>query len=173
MKSRESSTAVFPGSFDPPTAGHLDIIERGAGLFARLVVGVLSNPSKTPLLEARERVGLLENECRERSLPAVDIMVFDGLAIRFAESVGASWILRGLRSGLDLEEELPMALSNLGASGGRVETVFLPARPEYSHVRSRLVRELLSGGGTVTGLVPPAVERFLRERRSPLPGPSS
>ena len=149
--------AVFPGSFDPPTLGHLDVLERGAALFERVVVGVLQNPAKTPTFSQADRVSVFGEIVENRGLSNVEIREFAGLAVHFAESVGAQWILRGLRSTHDFEFETPMALMNRSFGEGTVETIFLPARPELSHIRGTLVREILKGGGDIAGFVPSEV----------------
>ena len=151
------SIAVFPGSFDPPTLGHLDVLERGAGLFERVVVGVLQNPNKMPTLSQAERVTIFGELIESRAMSNVEVREFDGLAVHFAESVGARWILRGLRSTHDFEFETPMALMNRSFGEETIETVFLPARPELAHIRGQLVREILAGGGDIAGFVPSEV----------------
>lgn len=155
--------AVFPGSFDPPTLGHLDLFERAARLFDRLVIGVLENPSKAAaLLGAEARRDLIVSELQGRGISA-DVRVFDGLAVDFAASVGARWILRGLRSAADLGDELAMAGTNREASGGAIDTALIPASPRFAHIQSRLVREIASGGGDIRPFVSPAVAAALRE----------
>src|SRR5688572_8297234 len=155
----EKRIAVYPGSFDPITRGHLDLIRRGARLFDRLVVAVLVNPEKKPLLSEEERVELIARETRGE--PRVEVRAFRGLVADLAVEVGARWLLRGVRAAADLEFELPMAHSNhlLGDPG--VETVFLPARPELAFISSRLVREIARSGGDLRPFVTPAVAKQL------------
>lgn len=157
--------AIYPGSFDPPTPGHLDIIRRAAALFDGLVVGVLENPAKTPLLDEQTRVRLLEAEIADLKLAAVEVRSFRGLAIDFASSAGAQWIVRGVRSAVDLAEETAMAHTNRVAAGGSLDTVLLPARSELAGVHSRLVRQIVRGGGSLSGLVTPRVEEALKAAR--------
>jgi pantetheine-phosphate adenylyltransferase len=159
---RDMRIAVYPGSFDPVTKGHLDIIERGAALFDRLVVAVLKNSEKTPLLGDEERVSLLRAELEGDS--RVEVRSFAGLVARLAADVGAGWILRGLRSEADLSYELPMALSNRLAAGKTVETVFLPTRSELSFISSSLVREIARHGGDLSPFVTPGVAKALEKR---------
>ena len=157
--------AIYPGSFDPPTLGHLDLIERAAAIFDRVVVGVLVNPSKRPLLDLDRRVELLEAEIAERSLTTVEVRRFEGLTIDFAALVGAGWAVRGVRSAADLESESAMAETNRRASSTGLETIFLPARSELAFIASRLVREIARGGGRLEGLVSPRVAAALRDSR--------
>ncbi|MBI4584627.1 MAG: pantetheine-phosphate adenylyltransferase [Planctomycetes bacterium] len=163
-EARSARIALYPGSFDPPTRGHLDLLARAAALFDRVVVGVVENPSKTPLLALEERVAILEREVKALGLPAVEVRAFQGLTVDFAESVGAGWIVRGVRSAVDLDDEVSMALTNRAVSKISVETVFLPARAELSFIRSRLVREIAARGGALAPLVTPEVEKALRRR---------
>ncbi len=161
-------TAVFPGSFDPPTLGHLDLFERAATLFDRLVVGVLENPSKSAaLLKSPARCELIAAELELRGVSSVEVQVFEGLAVDFAGSVGASWIVRGLRSAADLGSESAMAATNRDATGGAIDTVFIPASPRFVHIQSRLVREIASGGGDITAFVSPAVAAAVRKALLP------
>ena len=155
--------AIYPGSFDPPTLGHLDIIERAAALFDRVVVGVLVNPSKRALLDRDRRAELLEAEIAERFLATVEVRGFDGLTVDFAASVGAGWAVRGVRSAADLGSETAMAETNHRASPTGLETIFLPARTELAFIASRLVREIARGGGQLDGLVSLRVAAALRE----------
>jgi len=155
--------AVYPGSFDPLTNGHVDIIRRGAGLFDRIIVAILVNEQKTPLFTTAERVEMV------REAFAADVSVgvetFDGLLVDFAERHDASAIVRGLRAVSDFEYEFQMALMNRRLNA-RVETVFMMPAAEYSYISSRLVKEVVMLGGSVAGLVPPAVERRLQGKRA-------
>jgi pantetheine-phosphate adenylyltransferase len=155
-------TAVFPGSFDPPTNGHVDLIGRAARLFDRLVVAVLVNEQKTPLLAREERLALLRTACRP--WPSVEIDAFDGLLVEYARRRGATAIVRGLRAAADFEYEYPMALMNRHLDPS-VETLFMLPAPEYAFISSRLVKEVFSLGGSVRALVPPAVADALEARR--------
>ncbi len=153
--------AVYPGSFDPITYGHLDLIARGARLFDSLVVAILRNEHKKPLFSVSERIAMLK-EVLGGGYPNVAIDSFDGLLVDFAEKCGATVILRGIRAISDYEYELQMALMNRRLHPA-VETVFLMAGEAYSFVSSRLVKEVFSLGGNISGLVPPSVEMRLRE----------
>ena len=157
---RAERIAVFPGSFDPVTRGHLDVIARAAALFDRLVVAVLVNPDKRPLLPEDERVALIAKETA--ALGNVEVRAFRGLVVHLAEEVGAGWIVRGIRSAADAAFELPMALSNRLCGRREVETVFIPTRAEHEFISSRLVREIAKGGGDLRPFVTPAVARALR-----------
>ncbi len=154
--------AIYPGSFDPLTNGHVDIIHRGARLFDRIVVGVLINLEKAPLFTVPERVAIAREVFRD--LPNVEVDTFDGLLVDYARRKGASVIVRGLRAISDFEYEMQMALMNRRLSP-EVETVFMmPAEP-YTYVSSRLVKEVVALGGTVHGLVPDIVEARLRDKK--------
>jgi len=155
--------AVYPGSFDPIHKGHVDIILRGARLFDRIVIAVLRNAEKAPLFSVEERIDLMREVFRDQ--PNVEVEAFDGLLVDYARQKHASVIVRGLRAVSDFEFEFQMALMNRRLSP-EIETVFMmPAEP-YTYTSSRLVKEVFSLGGVVSGLVPEAVERRMRERRS-------
>ena len=156
-----SVTALYPGTFDPPTNGHVDLIQRGAKLFAHLTVAVLNNPGKDPVFTVAERVEMLEEATG--ALDNVTVATFDGLTVDFARHVGASAILRGIRAISDYEYEFQMALMNRRLAP-EIETVFLQPAGRYSFVSSRMLKEVFSFGGDVTGLVPPNVVKRLRER---------
>jgi pantetheine-phosphate adenylyltransferase len=153
--------AMYPGSFDPITNGHLDVIERGSRLFERLIVSVLHNESKAPLFSAADRVEML----RESVLPFPNVEVdsFQGLLADYALSRKAGVILRGIRAISDYENELQMALMNRRLQPG-LETVFLFSGEAFSFISSRLVKEVIGLGGNIAGLVPVLVEQRLRER---------
>lgn len=165
MESTASSriTAVYPGSFDPVTNGHLDLIARGAKIFDRLIVAVAQNLDKEPLFAVRERVEMLEAATFEWKNVEVD--VFSGLLMDYARSRGARVILRGIRAVSDYEYELQMAMMNRKIEP-EIETVFMMPGEAYSYVSSRLVRELARLGGPVKGLVPKVVEERLRTKVS-------
>jgi pantetheine-phosphate adenylyltransferase len=153
--------AIYPGSFDPPTNGHLDLIERGAKIFEELVVAILRNPEKTPMFSVGERLGMLRE--LTANLKNVRIATFDGLMVEYANSQGATCILRGIRAISDYEYELQMALMNRKLEP-TLETVFMMPADKYSYISSRLVREVAQAGGPVKGLVPEVVEQKLREK---------
>jgi len=155
--------AIYPGSFDPVTNGHLDLIERGAKLFPRLTVAVLRNLDKAPLFSLDERVEMLQEVIRP--WPNVMVDVFSGLLVEYARVRQASVILRGIRAISDYEYELQMALMNRKLEPN-LETVFMMPAEAYSYLSSRMVREIARLGGPVTGLVPPTVEQRLRAKVS-------
>jgi pantetheine-phosphate adenylyltransferase len=153
--------ALYPGTFDPPTNGHVDLIQRGSKLFDHLTVGVLTNPVKDPLFTVDERVEMLEEATR--AMTNVSVATFSGLMVEFARNHGASAVLRGIRAISDYEYEFQMALMNRRLAP-EIETVFLQPAGRYSFVSSRMVKEVFSFGGDVTGLVPPNVLKRLRAR---------
>jgi pantetheine-phosphate adenylyltransferase len=152
------TTALCPGSFDPPTNGHLDVIQRTIDSFDHVVVGVVSNPSKTPLLTAEERVDVLTELLEGKAV----VEAFDGLLVDFARRKSVDVVVKGLRAVSDFDYELQMAQMNRTLTG--VETFFIPTNPQWSYLSSSLVREVARLGGNVSALVPPAVERILKER---------
>lgn len=158
-----NTVAIYPGSFDPLTLGHLDLIERGHRIFPRLIVAVLGNPDKQPLFSPAERVAMLR-ECTAH-LPGVEVSQFEGLLVDFAERVGAGAVLRGIRAISDYEYEFQMAWMNRRLAP-HLETVFMMPGEAFSYLSSRLVREVAALGRDVSAMVPPAVERRLREKLS-------
>lgn len=156
--------ALFPGSFDPLTNGHIDLIQRATRLFDRVVVAILINPDKRGLFPVEERVALIQDVCA--GLPEadrIDVDAFEGLLAHYASVRKASAIVRGLRSGMDLEYERPMASMNARLAP-HVETVFLAASGQYAHLSSSLVKEVASYGASVEGLVPAVVAARLAAR---------
>ena len=145
---------VYPGTFDPITLGHLDIIQRGARLVDKLVIGVTTNPSKEPMFSVAERIAMLEQETSD--LPSVSVVEFDSLLMDFAEREGATLILRGLRAVADFEYEYQMAGMNQQLND-RIETVFLMADVSLQPIASRLVKEIARYGGDISKFVTPAV----------------
>ena len=154
-------TAVYPGTFDPPTNGHLDLITRGSRIFSHLTVAILINPVKNPLFTVEERVEMLAEATAP--LHNVSVATFDGLMVDFARRQGAAAVLRGIRAISDYEHEFQMALMNRRLAP-EVETVFLQPAGRYSFVSSRMVKEVFSFGGDISGLVPPNVLKRLRQR---------
>ncbi len=153
--------AIYPGSFDPPTNGHLDLIERGSEIFDELVVAILRNPEKDPLFSLSERRQMLES--MTAGFDNVSIDTFHGLTVDYALRVGARAILRGIRAISDYEYELQMALMNRKLQPG-LETVFMMPAEKYSYLSSRLVREVAELGGAIDCLVPALVAQKLREK---------
>jgi len=156
--------AIYPGSFDPMTNGHLDLIERGCRLFDRLIVAVLTNLEKEPFFTVAERVEMLAAVTNKMENVSVD--TFSGLLVDYARFKQAAVILRGVRAFSDYEYELQMALMNRKLEP-KVETVFLMPQEEYSYLSSRMVREIFKLGGPVKGLVPPLVEERLHRKLFP------
>jgi pantetheine-phosphate adenylyltransferase len=157
-------TAIYPGSFDPPTNGHLDLIQRGSKIFDELVVAVLRNLEKAPLFSVSERVAMLERLTGDYSNVRVD--TFDGLTVEYAARVNATCVLRGIRAISDYEYELQMALMNRKLRP-ELETVFMMPADKYSYLSSRLVREVAQLGGSIKGLVPELVEQSLWAKLDP------
>ncbi len=156
-----SRIAIYPGSFDPVTKGHLDLIARGAQIFDQLIVAVAQNSEKEPLFDAKERVEMLEAVTFEYKNVEVDL--FEGLLVDYARSQNARIILRGIRAVSDYEYELQMAMMNRKIEG-QIETVFMIPAMAYSYLSSRLVKELARLGGPVKDLVPAIVEERLRAK---------
>jgi pantetheine-phosphate adenylyltransferase len=159
----KTSVAIYPGSFDPVTNGHLDLIERGEKMFDRLIVAVLKNAEKEPLFSVPERVEMLREVTRQWD--SVEIDVFQGLLVDYARKRGAAVILRGIRAISDYEFELQMALMNRKLEP-RLETVFMMPGETYSYLSAKLVREIAHFGGPLTDMVPPSVEQRLRAKVS-------
>jgi pantetheine-phosphate adenylyltransferase len=156
--------AIYPGSFDPPTNGHLDLIQRGSKIFDQLIVAILRNPDKAPLFSLSERRMMLESMTDNFKNVRVD--TFDGLTVDYAATVKAGAVLRGIRAISDYEYELQMALMNRKLHPN-LETVFMMPAEQYSYLSSRLVREIAQLGGSINGLVPDLVERRLKEKLDP------
>jgi pantetheine-phosphate adenylyltransferase len=152
------TTALCPGSFDPPTSGHIDLIDRALEMFDRVVVAVIDNPSKSAMFTAAERSAMFAEIYGD----AVEVTTFSGLLVDHFQESGADLVVKGLRTGGDYEYENQMAQMNRYLAG--METVFLPTRPDVSFVSSSLVKEVARLGGSVSGLVPDVVEKALKER---------
>ena len=151
-------TAVFPGSFDPVTSGHLDLIKRASKMFDRLILGVLINSSKKPLLTVEERVRLLKEVTKD--LKNVEVEAFDGLLVDFVDRCDADVIVRGLRTSNDFEYELPLAQANYKLNES-ADTIFLATSPEYSYVSSSAVKELMRYNADKSGFVPEEALKYL------------
>lgn len=160
------TVAIYPGSFDPVTYGHLDVIGRAAGIFERIVVGVLANPRKAPLLETAQRVVILRaaiDETLGADAARIEVTAFDGLSVEFAAASGARFIVRGLRAVSDFESEMQMAHTNRKLAPA-IDTVFFMTSLEHAYLSSTLVREIAALGGDVGAMVPPAAQRHLGAR---------
>jgi pantetheine-phosphate adenylyltransferase len=153
--------AIYPGSFDPPTNGHLDLIERGSKIFEELIVAILRNSEKDPLFTLPERLAMLQEMVK--GFPNVRVDSFDGLLVDYAMKQSAKAVLRGIRAISDYEYELQMALMNRKLQP-QLETVFMASGETYSYLSSRLVKEIFKLGGSVRGLVPDLVEKKMREK---------
>jgi pantetheine-phosphate adenylyltransferase len=158
-----STLAVYPGSFDPLTNGHVDIIERGARLFDRIIVAIAINAEKSPMFTMAERVEIAREVFRNH--PNVEVDTFEGLLVNYLQRRKANVIVRGLRAVSDFEYEMQMALMNRELAG-TLETVFMMPAAQYSFISSRLIKEVFALGGKVHGLVPELVEQRLREKQT-------
>ena len=154
-------TAIYPGSFDPFTNGHLDVVQRASRLFDRVIVAVAKSDGKHPLFLLEERKALVEQSIRD--MPNVEADTFDGLLVNYVEKHSAQAVLRGLRAVSDFEFEFQMALMNRKLESS-VETIFLMPKEEYTYLSSRIVKEIARLGGNVESFVPPSVARALREK---------
>ncbi|MFN2488367.1 MAG: pantetheine-phosphate adenylyltransferase [Actinomycetota bacterium] len=154
-------SVLCPGSFDPPTNGHIDVVERGARLFERVLVAVIANPSKEPLFSLEERTGMLREALAH--VDNAEVASFDGLLVDFATSRAIGVVLKGLRAVSDFDSELQMAAMNSALAPG-LDTMFLGARPSWAFLSSSLVKEVARFGGSVDAFVPPAVARALKRR---------
>ena len=154
--------AIYPGSFDPLTFGHIDIIERSVRLFDQVIVAILTNPQKAPLFTVEERIEIMRDILKPR-FPNVEIDVFHGLLVDYATQKNAQVIVRGIRAVTDYEYEFQMALMNRRLAPG-IETVFMMPAENYSYLSSKLVKEIAELGGSVSGLVPEIVEKRLKQR---------
>ena len=154
-------TALYPGTFDPVTVGHLDIAERAAALFEKLIIGVYKLPDKNLLFSTDERVALFEEAVKD--IPNVEVRVFDGLVVRFAKDIGASVIVRGLRSGTDFEYEFDMTFMNRRLEPD-VDVVCLMTSQEYKMFSSSLLKEVARLGGDVQDIVPDGVVKALKNK---------
>jgi pantetheine-phosphate adenylyltransferase len=154
--------AIYPGSFDPLTSGHVDIIERGARIFDEIIVAILANVEKTPLFSEQERVEIIRDVFKDAG--NVRVETFNGLLVDYAQRKNASVLVRGLRAVSDFEYEFQMALMNRHLAPG-LETVFMMPAEQYTYLSSRLIKEVFSLGGEVRGLVPPVVEEWMRKKQ--------
>ena len=154
------TTALVPGSFDPPTNGHIDVVERVASVFGRVVIGVVGNPSKSPLFTAEERIDMLTEIFSD--IPHIEVAAFDGLLVDLARDTGADVIVKGLRAMTDFDYELQLAQMNRHLSG--IMTMFVATKPALGYLSSSLIKEVAGLGGSVDELVPGIVAAALKER---------
>jgi len=167
MTAGSARAAFYSGTFDPPTVGHLDIIERALSLFDRLVVGIGLHHGKSPMFSAEERAAMLRDALAESAgADRVDIVLFDGLAVKAARVNGASVIIRGVRDATDFAYEMQMAGMN-GTMEPGISTIFFPAAPAHTHIAATFVRQIALMGGDVTPFVPPAVKARLSAKFPP------
>jgi pantetheine-phosphate adenylyltransferase len=155
--------AVYPGSFDPVTFGHLDIVERGARIFDKVIIAVMVNPHKNPLFSVEERKELIRRAVEH--IPNVEVDSFPGLLVNYVQEKNASVIIKGLRAVSDFESELQMASMNKHMYND-AETFFLPTSSKYSHLSSSIIKEIARHGGPISDFVPPHVEQAIREKYS-------
>ncbi len=155
--------ALYPGSFDPITYGHIDVLKRAKKLFCPLIIAVVENPRKTPLFSVEERKRLVEEALREVGIEDIEVVTYSGLLIECAKSLGVDVIVRGLRATSDFDYEFQLALTNRDLDSV-VETVFLMTAGQYSFLSSSIVKEVARYGGDVSKFVPKCVERALREK---------
>jgi len=157
------SKAIYPGSFDPITYGHIDIMKRAKKIFDELIVAVVTNPNKQMLFSLEERKDLAEKALQAEGIKGVKVIAWDGLAVECAKQQGAHAIIRGLRASSDFEREFQMALTNRKLNDS-YETIFLMTHENYSFISSSLVKELIEFGGDISAFVPPLVEQRLKEK---------
>ncbi len=157
---KKYTKALFPGSFDPITKGHIDVIERGRKLFDELIIGVGRNPVKNQLFTPAERVEIISELIA--GMPRVSVASFDGLMVEYAKKVDVNVILRGMRSLTDVQYEFKLAMTNRAVAG--IETIFVMTSAEYGFASSTIIREVASLGGDVSNLVPPIVCKRLEEK---------
>ncbi|OHB60559.1 MAG: pantetheine-phosphate adenylyltransferase [Planctomycetes bacterium RBG_13_46_10] len=161
--------AIFPGSFDPITNGHLDVISRGMKLFDELIIAVGKSPIKNQLFTPEERVEMIEENIRQRKMQGVSVESFDGLTVEYARNKKADVILRGLRSLTDVQYEFQLAMTNRAVAG--IETIFIMTSEQYGFTSSTLIREVASLGGDLSNLIPKNVQQRLQQRfKSRIPG---
>lgn len=154
--------AVFPGSFDPITNGHLDVIQRGMKLFDELIIAVGKSPIKNQLFTPEERVEMIKEIIRDKKMKGVSVESFEGLTVEYTSKKKADVILRGLRSLTDVQYEFQLAMTNRAVAG--IETVFIMTSEQYGFTSSTMIREIASLGGDLTNLIPPNVQKHLKQR---------
>lgn len=157
--------AVYPGSFDPVTKGHIDILKNGAEIFDKVIIAVANNSEKNSFLSVSERVALIKESVRD--LENVEVDSFDGLTIEYAKKVGAKVILRGLRAVSDFEYEMQLSQAN-SALSGEIKTIFLITKPKYNFISSRTIKEIFLNNGDISKFVPECVYEFLMKNKNRL-----
>ena len=155
------ATAVFPGSFDPVTIGHMDLINRALAIFDKLVIGVLANSAKNPFFTEEERVYMLKELTKD--IPGTEVIQFNGLLVDFVKETKADAVIRGIRNSIDFEYELPLAQANYKLDY-KADTIFLATLPEHSYISSSAVRELVRYKGDIKGFVPDVVYQFIVQK---------
>ncbi len=155
------ATAVFPGSFDPVTIGHMDLIKRALAIFDKLVIGVLANSAKNPFFTEEERVYMLKELTKD--IPGTEVIQFNGLLVDFVKETKADAVIRGIRNSIDFEYELPLAQANYKLDY-KADTIFLATLPEHSYISSSAVRELVRYKGDIKGFVPDVVYQFIVQK---------
>lgn len=156
-------TAIYPGSFDPITKGHLDIIKRASAIFGKVIVAVLKNSAKNALLSVEDRMNLISRSCADAGIQNVEVDFFDGLTVDFAKSKNANVLIRGLRAVSDFEFEMQVSQTN-NALDENLNTVFLITNPEFNFISSSMVKEIAVMGADLSKFVPPAVELYLNNK---------
>jgi pantetheine-phosphate adenylyltransferase len=152
-------TGLFPGTFDPVTLGHIDIIERAMPLFDKIIIGIGSNNSKVPMYSQAQRLQWLKDIYKDE--PKVDAVVYDGLTVNCCKEVGANYIIRGIRYVNDFEYEKAIADMNRSITAGKIETVFFTCLPQYTSIASTLVRDVIKNGGSVSQFLPAVVNDYI------------
>ena len=155
------ATAVFPGSFDPVTIGHMDLIKRALAIFDKLVIGVLANSAKNPFFTEEERVYMLKELTKD--MPGTEVIQFNGLLVDFVKETKADAVIRGIRNSIDFEYEIPLAQANYKLDY-KADTIFLATLPEHSYISSSAVRELVRYKGDIKGFVPDVVYQFIVQK---------
>ncbi len=155
------ATAVFPGSFDPVTIGHMDLIKRALAIFDKLIIGVLANSAKNPFFTEEERVYMLKELTKD--IPGTEVIQFNGLLVDFVKETKADAVIRGIRNSIDFEYELPLAQANYKLDY-KADTIFLATLPEHSYISSSAVRELVRYKGDIEGFVPDVVYQFIVQK---------
>ena len=155
--------AIYPGSFDPLTKGHLDVLKRASGIFNKVIIAVLINHAKEPFIPTEDKLNLIKIAILESNLVNVEVDCFDGLTVEYAKQKGAKVLIRGLRAVSDFEYEMQLAQMNQNLDNG-IETVFLTTKPKYNFISSGVVKEAAKLGGDVSSLVPENVNKYLIKR---------